>query len=54
MNAYCQRQGKSLSTLRFLYDGARINENDTPEQVHPAFLQVERVSWTWKMKTRLT
>jgi len=33
MNAYSQRQGKSLNTLRFLYDGARVNENDTPEQV---------------------
>jgi len=31
MNAYSQRQGKTLATLRFLYDGERINENDTPE-----------------------
>ena len=33
MNAYCSRQGKALSTLRFLYDGERISENDTPEDV---------------------
>jgi len=33
MNAYCSRQGKALSTLRFLYDGDRISDNDTPEDV---------------------
>jgi len=33
MNAYCQRQGKTLNTLRFLYDGERISENDTPDSL---------------------
>jgi len=33
MNAYCQRQGKTLNTLRFLYDGERISETDTPESL---------------------
>jgi len=33
MNAYCSRQGKTMDTLRFLYDGNRINGNDTPEQL---------------------
>jgi Ubiquitin-2 like Rad60 SUMO-like len=33
MHAYCLRQGKVLTALRFLYDGERISENDTPESL---------------------
>jgi len=33
MDAYCQRQGKSLTTVRFLYDGDRISPDQTPEQL---------------------
>jgi len=33
MDAYCQRQGKSLTTVRFLYDGERISPDQTPEQL---------------------
>ena len=38
MHAYSQRQGKQLDTLRFLYDGERINGTDTPEGVCYAYL----------------
>jgi len=30
MNAFCQRQGVSLHSVRFLFDGNRINEHQTP------------------------
>lgn len=33
MDAYCDRQGKSLSSLRFLYDGDRIQSHNTPADV---------------------
>ncbi|KAL8692436.1 MAG: hypothetical protein Q9218_002536 [Villophora microphyllina] len=28
MNAFCERQGKNLSTVRFLFDGARLEMAD--------------------------
>src|SRR2546423_14224681 len=30
MNAYCERQGKNIQSLRFIYDGDRVNPQDTP------------------------
>ena len=33
MDAYCERQGKSIESLRFLYDGERIRPEQTPEDV---------------------
>ena len=33
MNAFCDRQGKQLATVRFLFDGARVNPTDSPESV---------------------
>ncbi|CAH1766829.1 19720_t:CDS:2 [Entrophospora sp. SA101] len=30
MDAYCERQGKSLASLRFLYDGDRVQSHNTP------------------------
>ena len=51
MNAYSQRQGKTLDTLRFLYDGERINGNDTPEKVcYFPVLVTDYCSFKWKMK----
>lgn len=40
MHAFCQRQGVALSSVRFLFDGTRINEHQTPSDVcsHPSFL----------------
>ncbi|KAI9598324.1 ubiquitin-related domain-containing protein [Syncephalis fuscata] len=33
MNAYCERQGKSTDSVRFLYDGIRIQPDDTPSKL---------------------
>lgn len=33
MDAFCERQGKNTNTVRFLFDGARVNQNDTPDSV---------------------
>lgn len=33
MDAFCERQGKQLSTVRFLFDGTRVRPEDTPDTV---------------------
>ncbi|KAK7929933.1 hypothetical protein WMY93_006328 [Mugilogobius chulae] len=33
MKAYCERQGLSMSQIRFRFDGQPINETDTPSQL---------------------
>ena len=33
MNAYCERVGKEANTVRFLFDGERIQPESTPEDV---------------------
>jgi small ubiquitin-related modifier len=33
MHAFCNRQGVSTNSVRFLFDGNRINETQTPAQV---------------------
>src|SRR2546421_13081072 len=33
MDAFCDRQGKVSSSVRFLFDGARVQPTDTPETV---------------------
>jgi hypothetical protein len=33
MNAYCEKQGKEFSSTRFMYDGCRLNPDETPEKV---------------------
>ena len=33
MNAFCERQGKAPSSVRFLFDGARVNPTDSPDSV---------------------
>ena len=33
MNAFCERQGKAPSSVRFLFDGARVNPSDSPDSV---------------------
>ncbi len=37
MNAFCDRQGKTLQSVRFLFDGARVNPTDSPESVGSKF-----------------
>ena len=33
MDAYCQRQGVNVHSIRFLFDGNRINGRQTPEDL---------------------
>lgn len=33
MDAFCDRQGKMPNTVRFLFDGVRVQANDTPDTV---------------------
>lgn len=33
MEVFCERNELNMSSLRFLYDGNRIKEEDTPESV---------------------
>ena len=36
MDAFCERQGKAVNTVRFLFDGARIQPTDSPDMVGPS------------------
>lgn len=61
MDAFCERQGKSATSVRFLFDGQRVNPTDNPDSVswplclYDHFLAKERArrandfSSTWKM-----
>ena len=40
MYAFCERQGKNLNTVRFLFDGARVNPTDSPESVSCLFYAI--------------
>ncbi|POS80387.1 hypothetical protein DHEL01_v201197 [Diaporthe helianthi] len=31
MGAFCERQGKTVSSVRFLFEGQRVQPNDTPD-----------------------
>jgi len=31
MNAFCERQGKDMKTVRFLFDGVRVRAEDSPD-----------------------
>lgn len=33
MNAFCERQGKTVQSVRFLFEGQRVQVNDTPDTV---------------------
>jgi small ubiquitin-related modifier len=33
MDAFCERQGKSATSVRFLFDGTRVQPQDNPETV---------------------
>lgn len=33
MDAFCERQGRQMSTVRFLFDGTRVRPEDTPDSV---------------------
>lgn len=33
MDAFCERQGKSIQSVRFLFEGTRVQPQDNPESV---------------------
>lgn len=33
MTAFCERQGKSVEAVRFLFEGQRVQKSDTPDSV---------------------
>jgi small ubiquitin-related modifier len=33
MTAFCERQGKTLASVRFLFEGQRVQPTDTPDTV---------------------
>jgi hypothetical protein len=37
MDAFCERQGKAPTSVRFLFDGSRVQPTDSPETVSPIF-----------------
>jgi small ubiquitin-related modifier len=36
MDAFCDRQGKNPSSVRFLFDGTRVQPGDNPDSVRTA------------------
>lgn len=44
MDAFCERQGKAPNSVRFLFDGTRVNGTDTPDGVSSllSFLSANR------------
>ncbi|KAL2018949.1 hypothetical protein VTK56DRAFT_10243 [Thermocarpiscus australiensis] len=36
MTAFCERQGKSLNSVRFLFEGQRVQPTDTPDTLEMA------------------
>ncbi len=38
MDAFCERQGKTPQSCRFLFDGQRVNPTDNPESVSISYL----------------
>ncbi|CAK3961911.1 related to ubiquitin modifier [Lecanosticta acicola] len=36
MDAFCERQGKAPQSVRFLFDGQRVNNTDTPDTLDMA------------------
>lgn len=33
MTAFCERQGKNVDSVRFLFEGQRVQKTDTPDSV---------------------
>ncbi|MCJ1367374.1 hypothetical protein MMC16_006507 [Acarospora aff. strigata] len=54
MDAFCDRQGKQPATVRFLFDGARVQPTDSPDslEMHDGdTLEVhqEQIGGCWKV-----
>ncbi len=44
MDAFCDRQGKQPATVRFLFDGARVQPTDSPDSVSRSSFSTVQVS----------
>jgi hypothetical protein len=40
MDAFCERQGRQMSAVRFLFDGTRVRPEDTPDTVRTSAILV--------------
>lgn len=48
MDAFCERQGKQASTVRFLFDGTRVRPEDSPDTVRTAYsFLFSKVIWKY-------
>lgn len=45
MNAFCDRQGKNISSVRFLFDGQRVTATDNPDTVRTA-MRKPHIHWS--------
>ncbi|XXG98692.1 hypothetical protein Hte_005021 [Hypoxylon texense] len=36
MTAFCERQGKNVDSVRFLFEGQRVQKSDTPDSLEMA------------------
>lgn len=57
MDAFCDRQGKQPSTVRFLFDGTRVRPEDSPETVgdatpNPVAALTDECSLIWRTVIR--
>lgn len=41
MDAFCDRQGKTPNSVRFLFDGTRVQGTDTPDTVSYTFCAID-------------
>lgn len=44
MNAFCERQGKTMTSVRFLFEGQRVQPTDTPDTVSLLYIAHMRVT----------
>jgi hypothetical protein len=44
MDAFCERQGKAPTSVRFLFDGSRVQPTDSPETVRNTLLNMRPAS----------
>lgn len=47
MLAFCERQGKSPNSVRFLFEGQRVQPTDTPDTVRDHFPQTWQTHMGW-------
>ena len=41
MDAFCERQGKTPNSVRFLFDGSRVQPSDSPDTVSSPISTIE-------------